>query len=147
MVFPGLAALFLAGCVGGEGEGCAACAGGGAVVTPVAKLIRTVTGQPIRLPAGDAQVSACTYDIPPGAKLSVHKHPYPRFAYILAGDLRVRLADGRSFDYHPGEFIAEVVDAWHHGETLGAAPVRLLVIDATPPGAGNVVAREPAPAK
>lgn len=138
------AVAVLAGCAGTGDTGCAACAKGGAVVTPVAVLTRTATGQPIVLPSGEAQVGACTYDIPPGVKLSVHKHPYPRFAYILAGDLRVVLADGRRFEYHAGEFIAEVVDVWHYGETLGSTPVRLLVIDTTPVGVGNVVPFIPA---
>src|ERR1043165_1779328 len=127
MVFLSFVSVALAGCAGSAGGGCPACAGGRAVVPPVAKLTQTATGRPIRLPAGDAQVSACTYDIPPGVKLSVHKHPYPRFAYIMSGDLRVVLADGRRFEYHPGEFIAEVTDTWHYGETLGSVPVRLLV--------------------
>jgi quercetin dioxygenase-like cupin family protein len=134
----------LAGCAGSSGDGCPACSGGGAVVTPVAKVTSTAAGQAIRLPEGASQVSACTYDIPPGVKLPVHKHPYPRFAYVMAGDLRVVFADGRSFEYHPGDFIAEAVDIWHYGETLGSVPVRLLVIDATPQGVGNVTPFAPA---
>lgn len=138
---PVLASVFLAGCAG---ETCPSCSGGGATVTPVAKLTKTATGQPLRLPSGEAQVCACTYDIPPGVKLPVHKHPYPRFAYVMAGDLRVVLADGRRFEYRTGDFIAEVVDEWHYGETLGSVPVRLLVVDTTPVGAGNVVPLSPA---
>ncbi len=144
VLFLSFFAMLLAGCAGDEGDGCEACAAGGTVVTPVAKLTRTGIGQAIRLPEGSAQVSAWTYDIPPGVKLSVHKHPYPRFAYVMTGGLRVVLSDGRSFEYHPGEFIAEVTDVWHYGETLGAVPVRLLVIDTTPVGASNVVVRDPA---
>lgn len=105
----------------------------------MAKLTHTAAGQPIRLPGGEAQVSACTYDIPPGVKLPVHKHPYPRFAYVVSGYLRVVFTDGRSFEYHPGDFIAEATEVWHYGETLGTTPVRLLVIDTTPPGVSNVV--------
>ena len=136
-----LLALALGGCAGSPDTACPACAAG-ATVTPVAKTTRTATGEPIRFPAGDAEVSACTYDIRPGAKLPVHKHPYPRFAYVMAGDLRVALTDGRTFDYHPGDFIAETVDTWHYGEARGAAPVKLLVIDATPPGAKNTILRD-----
>lgn len=136
-----LLAAALAGCAGNTGAGCPDCAAT-ATVTPVAKTTRTADGAPIRFPQGDAEVSACTYMIPPGAKLPVHKHPYPRFAYVMEGDLRVTLAAGKTFDYHPGDFIAEVVDTWHSGETLGSTPVKLFVIDATPPGVANVVKRE-----
>ncbi len=133
----------LAGCAGEAQETpCAACAAPGATVTPVAKVTRTATGEPIRLPAGEAEVSVCTYDIPPGARLPVHKHPYPRLAYVEAGRLRVILADGRTFDYRAGDFIAETVGNWHHGETLGDAPVRLLVLDTTPPGVKNTILRD-----
>lgn len=139
------ALALLAGCAARAPEPCPACSGTGAVVTPVAKVTRMADGRPVRFPAGDAQVSACTYDIPPGARLPVHRHPYPRFAYVESGDLRVTFDDGRTFEYHAGGFIAEAVDTWHYGETLGAKPVRLLVIDTTPPGATNVELRHPAP--
>ena len=46
-------------------------------------------GQPIVLPQKDAQIVASIYDIAPGAALPEHKHPYPRYGYVLAGTLRV----------------------------------------------------------
>lgn len=109
------------------------------VVTPVAKVTHTATGQALRFPKGHAQMNASVYDIPTGAKLPMHKHPYPRFAYVMQGDIRVVLADGRQFDYHPGQFIPEVIDTWHYGQTVGRKAVRLLVLDAIPVGANNVV--------
>ena len=70
------------------------------------------------------------YEIPAGAKLPVHKHPSPRYAYVLAGTLRVATADeSRSWEYKAGDFIVEMIDAWHYGMNTGAEPVRLLVID------------------
>ena len=59
----------------------------------------------------------------------------------MEGRLRVTLVDGKSTDYRAGDFIAEVVDTWHSGETVGDTPVKLLVIDTTPSGATNVVKR------
>jgi quercetin dioxygenase-like cupin family protein len=100
------------------------------VVKPIATATTTANGQPIVLPQGNVRVRVWTYDIPPGMRLSVHKHPYQRYAYVIAGKLRVATADdSRTFDYAAGDFIVEMVDAWHYGETVGEEPVRLLVID------------------
>lgn len=137
-----LLTALLSGCAGRPDATCPACATAGTVVTAVAKTAHTATGEAIRFPQGDAEVSACTYDIPPGARLPVHKHPYPRFAYVMAGELRVALTDGRTFDYRPGDFVVETVDTWHYGETRGRVPVKLLVIDTTPPGVKNVLLRD-----
>ena len=93
------------------------------VVTPVFSTTTTASGQPIVLPQANAQVIVSTYDIAPGAKLPVHKHPSPRYAYVLSGTLRVtEQASGRTFDYQTGQFIVEVLNAWHFGEK--SAPTR-----------------------
>ncbi|GGC64397.1 cupin domain-containing protein [Chelatococcus reniformis] len=111
-------------------------------VAPVFRSDRTAADQPIRLPGGDVEVVVSRYTIPPGAKLPVHKHPHPRYAYVEAGTLRVSSADGaRSTLYRPGDFIVEMVDTWHFGAAEGAEAVKLLVIDQIPPGAGATVLR------
>jgi quercetin dioxygenase-like cupin family protein len=103
----------------------------------------TALGQKIALPQGDAEVTVLTYDIPPGARLPVHKHPYPRYAYVLAGRLKVSTGDdAKSFDYGPGDFIVEMLDTWHYGETVGSETVKLLVIDQAPPGATNTLLKQ-----
>jgi quercetin dioxygenase-like cupin family protein len=110
------------------------------VVNPVLSTTTTASGQPIALPQHDAQVMVSTYDIAPGAKLPVHKHPFPRYAYVLAGTLRVTNQEtGTATDYQAGQFIVEVLDTWHFGENIGADPVRLLVIDQVEAGQGNTV--------
>ncbi len=112
-----------------------------AVVTPVLSATTTPSGQPIRFPSGDGRVIVSTYVIAPGSSLPVHKHPYPRYAYVLEGHLRVTDTDtGQSWDYQAGDFVVEVVDQWHFGEAIGTGPVRLLVIDCVPKAeAGNTV--------
>ena len=106
------------------------------VVRPIMSATQTASGQPIHLPGGDARVSMSEFTIAPGARLPVHKHPFPRFAYVLEGTLAVTVQDtGQTFIYKPGDMIVEVVDQWHFGENVGATPVRLLVIDEV---AGNV---------
>ena len=107
-----------------------------------AKRIFTATatnsGQPIRLPQGDAEVVVWTYDIPAGTRLPVHKHPSQRYGYVLQGTLLVTdVENNRSYEYKPGDFIVEMVDGWHYGANNGKGPVRLLVIDQVEKGKGQ----------
>src|SRR5258705_3310633 len=95
----------------------------------------TAIGQPIALPKGNAEVRVSMYEIAVGAGLAVHKHPFHRYAYVLAGRLRVADKDNvRTFEYAAGDFLIEMVDTWHYGEVIGTEPVRLLVIDQVEPG-------------
>jgi quercetin dioxygenase-like cupin family protein len=60
----------------------------------------TSSGQPIVLPQKDAQIIVSTYDVAPGTTLPVHKHPYPRYACVLSGNLRITNKEtGRSDTY------------------------------------------------
>ena len=114
------------------------------VVTKLYSGTAPALGQALILPQGAAEVTVLRYEIPPGAVLPVHKHPHPRYAYVLAGWLKVSTGDrAESFEYGPGDFIVEMLDAWHFGETLGSETVELLVIDQTPPGEKNTVLRSP----
>src|SRR3954468_10524716 len=73
------------------------------VVRPIMSATRTASGQPIHLPAGDARVSMSEFTIAPGARLPVHKHPFPRFAYVLEGTLAVTVeGTGQTFTYKAG---------------------------------------------
>lgn len=106
-----------------------------AIVSPLASTNKTASGQPITLPAGQATVSVLRYIIAPGATLPVHKHPYPRYAYVQAGYLTVYAVDtGQRYDYKAGDFIVEVLDEWHSSKNTSAEPVELLVIDQMPEG-------------
>ncbi len=105
------------------------------IVSPLTSTDKTASGQPITLPSGLATVSVLRYIIAPGATMPVHKHPYPRYAYVYAGNLTVYASDtGQRYDYKAGDFIVEVIDEWHYGENTGAEPVELLVIDQVPEG-------------
>lgn len=101
---------------------------------------RTAADQPILLPDGETQVIVSRFEIAPGAALPVHKHPHPRYAYVMAGELRVKSADGAlSTDYGPGDFVVEMLDLWHSGSAIGEEPVVLIVIDQVPPGTANTI--------
>ena len=113
------------------------------VATPVLTTTVTATGQPIVLPRENPEVRVVTLEIALGAVLPEHKHPYPRYGYVLAGTLRVTNSDtGTSMVYGIGDFIIQAVDQWHRGASIGSEPVRLLVIDQVEGGQGNVVTRE-----
>jgi quercetin dioxygenase-like cupin family protein len=101
----------------------------------------TAAGQPIVLPTGHVRLIASMYEIAPGVSLPVHEHPYPRYGYVLAGDLTVTdKQSGAQSTYKAGDFIVEMVDRWHFGQNTGTVPVRLLVIDQVPEAAiGNTV--------
>jgi len=109
-------------------------------VTPVFSSTTTAIGQPIVLPKANAEVRVSIYEIPVGAQLPVHKHPFPRYAYVLAGKLRVTEQDNaRTFDYAAGDFLIEMLDTWHFGTNIGSEPVRLLVVDQVEAGQPNTI--------
>lgn len=108
------------------------------VVTPLLTTVTTANGQPIILPRGRARLIVSTYVIAPYARLPVHRHLYPRYAYVLDGQLRVtEIKTHRKFDYKKGDFVAEMIGAEHFGENTGDIPLRLLVIDLVPKNVSN----------
>lgn len=115
----------------------------GVTVQEITRTATTAIGQRIDLPADGAEVIASIYTIAPGASLPVHKHRFPRYAYVLSGRVEVRTEDGTVFTYQPGAFVVEVVDVWHRGASVGTEPARLLVIDQVEPGTSNTLRREP----
>lgn len=132
-----IAVLALAGCA-------AAAAEGPSTATPVMSATTTNSGQPIVLPQGPVQVSVSTVVIAAGARLPVHKHPWPRYAYVQSGRLKViNLDTGGEVEFGPGQFIVEALGQWHTGVALGTGDVTLLVIDQHEPGKANTVLREP----
>lgn len=112
------------------------------VVTPILHAETTAAGQPIALPAGPVAVTVSRFEIAPGARLPVHRHPYPRYAYVLAGTLSVTDAQsGAATLYHAGDYIIEMVGRWHYGTNVGTDPVVLIVTDQAPPGESNTEVR------
>lgn len=113
------------------------------VVKPVVSTSVDSSGQPIILPQGEAQVTVSIFDIPAGANLPEHRHPFPRYGYVLAGSLRVMNTDtAREQEYRPGDFILEAVGQWHKATAVGTEPVRLLVIDLVEQGKTNTILKK-----
>ncbi|RWN42338.1 MAG: cupin domain-containing protein [Mesorhizobium sp.] len=113
------------------------------VVTPLASRTTTASGQPITLPQKNVQVLVSTYDIASGATLPVHRHPFPRYAYVQAGTLKVtNVETGISNTYKAGDFIIEMIGQWHQATNIGDVEVKLLVIDQVEQGAKNTELRQ-----
>lgn len=103
-------------------------------ITPLLSTTQTMTGQQIEVPA-NPQVIVTLVEIPPGAKLPAHKHPFARYGYVLEGSLTGTQTDtGKTFIYKQGQFIVEMRDQWHSAVNSTNAPVKLLVIDQVPVG-------------
>jgi quercetin dioxygenase-like cupin family protein len=102
---------------------------------------KSVIGQDVLFPTGNAEIVATTVDFAPGSETLIHKHPYPRSVYVLEGTITVTMEGGDMppHDYPAGTFFVEGIDMWHKGTNLGTTPVRLLVIDAVAAGMNNSI--------
>lgn len=102
-------------------------------VKPIMSTTTTVSGQPIVFPQGPGRVVVGEYIIAPGAVLPLHQHPFPRFAYVLQGQLEVENRDAQqTYHYKPGDVVIEMIGQNHLGRNIGNEPVRLIVFDTTP---------------
>lgn len=113
-----------------------------AAVTVAMRSATTVTGQPLSSPESPFEAVISRSELPAGGVLPIHRHPWPRYAYVLQGRLRVSYEEsGLVREFGPGEAVAEALDQWHEGRVLGDEPVTLIVFDQVPPGRTNVVTR------
>ena len=109
-----------------------------------AKVLKKTTvtgdGQKITYPKTDnAEVTAMTVDIAPGAETGWHEHPIPVYAYVLSGHLTVEVEGGQRMSYVTGDAIIEVVNTMHNGKNNGADPVQLVVFYLGAEGTPNVI--------
>ncbi len=137
-------ALALSACGSGDGHDARSEAGSsGAIITPIIKTQQTISGQPLKLPPGPAEMVAISVDIPAGGALAIHQHPWSRFFYVERGTLRVVNHDtGKSQEFKAGQVQAEAIGEWHEGRAVGDGPVRVIVIDLVPPGATNTILKQ-----
>lgn len=114
------------------------------VTTTLKTLSATSAGQPLVAPAGPLQVTVSETAVPPHGQIAPHKHPYPRYVYVLSGQLKVtNLVTGQTYDLKAGDMSVDPVDQWHKAEALGSGPARLIALDQTPPGVSNVIRQAP----
>jgi quercetin dioxygenase-like cupin family protein len=97
-------------------------------VTPLLRTTTTVIGQPIEYPKTDKPlVTTVLVEIPPGKETGWHTHPMPCFAYILQGTITVEEEGGKTFTYHAGQAIAEMINTPHNGCNLGTETVKIIM--------------------
>src|SRR5687767_10857765 len=137
-----LLCLAAGGCADAGAPPVAPPASPGAAVQVVTRTATTITGQPLEAPPVPYEVAISTSELPAGGLLPMHKHPWPRYAYVERGRLEVRYeASGLVRQFAAGEAVVEAVDQWHEGRVVGTEPVRLVIVDQLPPGQSNVVRR------
>lgn len=113
------------------------------VIQSILQADAATSGDPIGMPPGDLQVSVSRYTIARNATLTVHRHRYPRYGYVLRGSLVVTAVEsGLESSFKAGDFILEDVMRWHKARNAGAVPVELLVVDFVKPGEANTEARD-----
>ena len=140
-----LIAAGVTGCAQTEPETPPSPPGPPVVSTQLVRSAATVTGQPLRLPQGPAEVVATAVEIAPNGTLPVHQHPWSRFVYVERGRIRVVNHDaGVTREVGAGEVLVESVGQWHEARPVGGAGARLIVTDLVPPGASNMVLRNAA---
>lgn len=97
-------------------------------VTPILMALSDAAGQPIVYPTTNApEVRALIVEVPPGTETGWHKHPFPCYAYMLAGELSVAMEGGKSHVVRAGDALVEVVNLWHNGTNTGTTPARLVL--------------------
>ena len=135
-------ALAAGGCAPAERADVAPAAPPRANVTVAARASATITGQPLAMPPSPFEAVVSITELPPGGVLPMHRHPWPRYAFVDRGRISVSYeAAGFTREFGPGEAVVEAIDQWHEGRVVGSEPVRLIVFDQAPPGVSNVVLR------
>jgi quercetin dioxygenase-like cupin family protein len=106
---------------------------------PLLSTAKTIVGETIRYPQGDAHVTAAIVTLAPGGRTILHKHGVPLFAYILAGELTVNYGTHGTRTYRQGQAFMEAMDVAHFGVNKGAQPVRILAVYMGATGAKDVI--------
>lgn len=96
----------------------------------VTQLLKTTTswdGKQIVFPKGQGEVTSLIVEIAPHSETGWHEHPVPSFAYIMKGDLELKLATGEVKSLHAGDVLPESVGVLHNGRNMSKKPVKILV--------------------
>lgn len=92
------------------------------------------------------EATALLVHFPPGGSTGWHKHPVQVYAYVLEGELTVKLKNGRAFFFKQGDAIFEVSNTLHNGYNSGTLPTTLVVFYTGAVGVPNVIREEMADA-
>ncbi|MEX0349240.1 MAG: cupin domain-containing protein [Paracoccaceae bacterium] len=106
------------------------------------KTDKTVTGQPIRYPEGQAEITMAIVTLQPGQKTPLHHHEAPLAGYILEGELTADYGAEGTHVYRTGDAIVEALGTEHAGTNTGDDVLRILVVFAGAQGTPNTVIDE-----
>ncbi|OZB32993.1 MAG: hypothetical protein B7X60_15645, partial [Polynucleobacter sp. 39-45-136] len=84
-------------------------------VTQILKATKEWDGSPLPpYPPKNPEITILRYEIPPGIRLPMHKHPVINAGVVLQGQLTVTAKDGKQLILNEGDSIVELVDKWHY---------------------------------
>jgi quercetin dioxygenase-like cupin family protein len=119
--------------------GLAPCMAQGYPATPLVSTSRTILGETIAYPAGQAVVTSTIITLAPGESTMVHRHGVPLFAYMLQGELTVDYGGETRKVYRSGDAFMEAMHVAHAGTNTGTDPVRILAVYMGAEGQHDVV--------
>ncbi len=97
-------------------------------VIQILKSSKQWDGSPLPpYPSKNPEITILSYEIPPGIRLPMHKHPVINAGVVLQGKLTVITKDGKQLNLNAGDSIVELVDKWHYGVNQDTVPVKLIM--------------------
>ena len=109
-------------------------------VTQILKAAKQWDGSPLPpYPSKNPEITILSYEIPPGIRLPMHKHPVINAGVVLQGKLTVITKDGKQLILNSGDSIVELVDKLHYGVNQGVLPVKLIMFYAGEVGVPLVI--------
>ena len=100
----------------------------GQTVKELLQTSTTVSGTPLKYPAGTPKFTAVLSTLEPGGTTPRHQHPVPTFIYVIEGTLAVDVDGGVTREVKAGEAFMEVVDTWHRNRNPSTARVQYLLV-------------------
>ncbi len=100
---------------------------------------RSIVGEVLAYPPGQAEVDAAIVTLAPGETTVRHRHGVPFFAYILQGEITVDYGAQGKRVYRAGDAFIEAMAVEHAGTNTGTVPVRILAVYMGAKGAANVI--------
>ena len=97
-------------------------------VTQILKATKQWDGNQLpHYPSKNPEITILSYEIPPGIRLPMHKHPVINAGVVLQGKLTVITKDGKQLTLNSGDSIVELVNKWHYGINQDTVPVKLIM--------------------
>jgi len=99
---------------------------------------KTMTGQPLNRPPTPFQLVVTQATFPSGHVIACHRHTWPRYVHLQAGNLRVTNHDtGTVHNFSAGQIVMESYNQWHEGLVTSREAVVLTAFEQVPPGQDN----------